>query len=120
MVSTITFTALPQPSQTHELTFVLWGARQTTAAAPTSIEELKQLLKDDTKIQVAGIDVDGILRGKIMMKVRPHYSDNAVVSRARTLYAHARALLQDKFLAAAKGGFGFCSVVFGWDMHDAP
>jgi len=51
------------------------------------------LLKDDTKVKVAGIDVDGVLRGKIMSK--------------------------DKFIGAAKGGFGFCSVVFGWDIHDS-
>jgi glutamine synthetase len=23
-----------------------------------------------------------------------------------------------KFLSIAEGGFGFCSVIFGWDMHD--
>lgn len=55
-----------------------------TAAAPTTHAELVELLKDDTKVQVAGVDVDGLLRGKIM---------------------HV-----DKFLSAAKGdGFGFCS-----------
>lgn len=27
-------------------------------------------------------------------------------------------MVKDKFLSAAKGGFGFCSVTFGWDMHD--
>lgn len=27
-------------------------------------------------------------------------------------------MTKDKFLSAAKGGFGFCSVTFGWDMHD--
>ncbi|GFZ48202.1 hypothetical protein JCM24511_05950 [Saitozyma sp. JCM 24511] len=64
-----------------------------TPGAPTTQEELKELLKDDTKVKVAGIDVDGVLRGKIMSKA--------------------------KFLSASKSdGFGFCSVVFGWDMHD--
>ncbi|KAM0788434.1 hypothetical protein ACM66B_001569 [Microbotryomycetes sp. NB124-2] len=62
------------------------------ASAPKSLDELKQLLAEDDKVQVAGVDVDGILRGKIMTK--------------------------DKFLSACKSGFGFCSVVFGWDMHD--
>lgn len=45
---------------------------------------------------MAGIDVDGVLRGKVMHK--------------------------DKFLSIAKSqsrAFGFCSVVFGWDIHDA-
>lgn len=25
---------------------------------------------------------------------------------------------KEKFLGAAKDGFGFCSVIFGWDIHD--
>ena len=37
-------------------------------------------------------DIDGVLRGKYMHK--------------------------DKFFSAAEGGFGFCDVVFGWDMND--
>ncbi|OAX35814.1 glutamine synthetase/guanido kinase [Rhizopogon vinicolor AM-OR11-026] len=64
-----------------------------TSGAPKSIDDLKQLLRDDVKVKVAGIDVDGVLRGKFMSK--------------------------DKFLSAASAqGFGFCSVIFGWDMHD--
>ncbi|BGP14287.1 hypothetical protein JCM10213_004251 [Rhodosporidiobolus nylandii] len=57
-----------------------------------TLDELKEELKGDLKVQVAGVDVDGVLRGKIMEK--------------------------SKFLAAAKDGFGYCSVVFGWDIHD--
>ncbi|PCH37859.1 glutamine synthetase/guanido kinase [Wolfiporia cocos MD-104 SS10] len=65
----------------------------STTHAPRSIDELKELLRDDIKVKVAGIDVDGVLRGKFMSK--------------------------DKFLsAAASDGFGFCSVIFGWDIHD--
>ena len=56
------------------------------------LESLKYELQGDTKVKVAGIDVDGILRGKLMAK--------------------------SKFLSVAETGFGFCSVVFGWDMHD--
>ncbi|CAE6504156.1 unnamed protein product [Rhizoctonia solani] len=64
-----------------------------TEGAPKSVEDLHELLQNDTKVKVAGIDVDGVLRGKFMSK--------------------------DKFLSAVKGdGFGFCSVIFGWDMHD--
>ena len=48
--------------------------------------------QNDTKIKLAGIDVDGQLRGKLISK--------------------------KKFLGIAKEGFGFCSVIFGWDMHD--
>ncbi|WP_109829460.1 glutamine synthetase family protein [Reichenbachiella versicolor] len=45
------------------------------------------------KLKVAVTDIDGVLRGKFMHK--------------------------DKFLSAVKSGFGFCDVVFGWDMNDA-
>ncbi|MCC7404541.1 MAG: glutamine synthetase [Bdellovibrionales bacterium] len=44
------------------------------------------------KVKVAVTDIDGILRGK---------------------YIH-----KDKFFSAVEGGFGFCNVVFGWDMAD--
>ncbi|KAM0754471.1 glutamine synthetase/guanido kinase [Meredithblackwellia eburnea MCA 4105] len=60
---------------------------------PTNFKELEEALKGDETVQLAGIDVDGVLRGKIMIK--------------------------HKFLSAVKdGGFGFCSVIFGWDIHD--
>ena len=67
------------------------------SASPTSdidVESLPRLLQDDTKVKVAGIDIDGILRGKLISK--------------------------KKFLSIAKDGFGFCSIIFGWDMHDKP
>jgi glutamine synthetase len=65
-----------------------------TSYSPTSLDDLKSLLKNDNKVKVAGFDVDGVLRGKFMSK--------------------------EKFLSAASSdGFGFCSVIFGWDMHDA-
>jgi glutamine synthetase len=44
------------------------------------------------KVKVAVTDIDGILRGKYLHK--------------------------EKFLSAAKSGFGFCNVVFGWDSGD--
>jgi len=44
------------------------------------------------KVKLAICDIDGILRGKVIHK--------------------------DKFLSVLKGGFGFCDVVFGWDMAD--
>lgn len=56
-------------------------------------ENLASALARDTKVKVAGVDIDGILRGKLMSK--------------------------KKFLSIAKEGFGFCSVIYGWDMHDA-
>lgn len=57
-----------------------------------TIENLPKLLEHDTKVKLAGVDVDGILRGKLISK--------------------------KKFLSVATEGFGFCSVIFGWDMHD--
>lgn len=53
---------------------------------------LPSLLADDSCVKLAGMDVDGILRGKLVSK--------------------------KKFLSIARDGFGFCSVIFGWDMHD--
>jgi glutamine synthetase len=61
-------------------------------ASKITAESLPELLKNDQAVKVAGIDVDGVLRGKLMAK--------------------------KKFLGIAKEGFGFCSVIFGWDMHD--
>ncbi len=57
-----------------------------------TFDSLERVLKNDTKVKVAGIDIDGVLRGKVMSK--------------------------KKFIGIAKDGFGFCSVIFGWDMHD--
>jgi len=44
------------------------------------------------RVKVGGFDVDGVLRGKY---VSP-----------------------EKFWSAAEGGFGFCDVIFGWDIGD--
>ncbi|KAF8334260.1 glutamine synthetase/guanido kinase [Cantharellus anzutake] len=57
--------------------------------APKSVQELELILSGDNKVKVA---VDGVLRGKFISK--------------------------SKFLSVAKDGFGFCSVIFGWDIHD--
>lgn len=62
------------------------------ATETVTVERLPELLFRDTKVKVAGVDVDGILRGKIVSKA--------------------------KFLSIVNSGFGFCSVIFGWDMHD--
>ena len=44
-------------------------------------------------IQFAVADIDGVLRGKMLSK--------------------------KKFLKGIKEGFGFCNVIFGWDVNDA-
>ncbi|WP_242206657.1 glutamine synthetase family protein [Aestuariivivens insulae] len=54
------------------------------------IKQLKE--SKHSKVKVAITDIDGVLRGKLM---------------------HT-----DKLISALESGFGFCSVVFGWDMGD--
>ncbi len=54
---------------------------------------LQQLAERNTeKVKVAVVDVDGILRGKVISF--------------------------EKFKSIAEKGFGFCDVVFGWDAND--
>lgn len=63
-----------------------------TQTAELTFDNLEEVLANDTKIKVAAVDIDGLLRGKIIHK--------------------------EKFLHVVKSGFGFCSVIFGWDLHD--
>ena len=55
-----------------------------------TLDNVEEALHSDTKVKVAGVDVDGILRGKLMSK--------------------------QKFLSVVKDGFGYCSVIFGWSV----
>ncbi|RDW60716.1 hypothetical protein BP6252_12099 [Coleophoma cylindrospora] len=64
----------------------------TGREALDEISHLEVLLAGDNKVKVAGVDADGLLRGKIISKA--------------------------KFLAVATAGFGMSSALFGWDMHD--
>ncbi|KAK2074956.1 hypothetical protein P8C59_009124 [Phyllachora maydis] len=64
----------------------------TPDPADITAAQLPSLLADDASVKLAGVDVDGMLRGKLVSKA--------------------------KFLSVAESGFGFCSVIFGWDMHD--
>jgi glutamine synthetase len=59
-----------------------------------SIEDAKQIVNDRglTHVKVAVSDIDGIMRGKYLSK--------------------------DKFFSALESGFGFCDVIFGWDLND--
>lgn len=59
---------------------------------PITLQALPTLLANDIKVKLAGVDPDGVLRGKVMSK--------------------------EKFLSIAETGFGFSSAVFGWDMQD--
>ncbi|VAW38332.1 glutamine synthetase family protein [hydrothermal vent metagenome] len=56
--------------------------------------EIISLIKESnhSKVKVAIVDIDGVLRGKLMHK--------------------------DKLLSSLDSGFGFCDVVFGWDVAD--
>lgn len=56
--------------------------------------DIIKIIKDSSnpKVKVAITDLDGVLRGK---------------------YIH-----KDKLVSALEGGFGFCDVVFGWDIND--
>jgi glutamine synthetase len=54
------------------------------------LSEVKK--SSNPKVKVAITDIDGVLRGK---------------------YIH-----KDKFVSSLASGFGFCNVVFGWDIND--
>jgi glutamine synthetase len=58
------------------------------------IEELRRDFEERgiRKVKVGGFDVDGLLRGKYISL--------------------------DKFWSALEKGFGFCDVIFGWDVSD--
>jgi glutamine synthetase len=64
--------------------------KSDTRAADAVVEQIRK--SGVAKVKVAVSDIDGVLRGK---------------------YIH-----RDKFFSAVEGGFGFCDVVLGWDMHD--
>lgn len=57
-------------------------------------KELREVFEERgiRTVKVGGFDVDGVLRGKYVSL--------------------------DKFWSAAEGGFGFCDVIFGWDITD--
>ncbi|CAO3590205.1 unnamed protein product [Absidia cylindrospora] len=57
-------------------------------------QNIEQLLINDTKVKVAAVDIDGVLCGKVINKT--------------------------KFLQVIDNGFGFCSILFGWDILDKP
>jgi glutamine synthetase len=63
---------------------------------PTRHQEILDAIRASPmgKVKVGVSDIDGVLRGKYLHK--------------------------DKFFSAVEGGFGFCDVVFGWDVNDQP
>ncbi len=59
------------------------------------LKDLRERFENDQirRVKVGGFDVDGLLRGKY--------------------------LSLEKFWSVVEGGFGFCDVIFGWDITDA-
>jgi glutamine synthetase len=70
------------------------AAKKSELREPADVDKLKEWFveKGVRKAKVGAIDVDGVFRGKYIS--------------------------MDKLLSAAKGGLGFCDVVFGWDLAD--
>lgn len=70
----------------------------TTMSSPitdvvvATVDNISDILTDDDYVKIAGVDCDGILRGKVIAK--------------------------SKFLASATSGIAMSSAIFGWDMHD--
>jgi glutamine synthetase len=67
------------------------GSRMPQKIAPQKVIDAVRNAPGN-RVKVAVSDIDGVLRGKYLHK--------------------------DKFYSAVEGGFGFCDVVFGWDMND--
>lgn len=61
---------------------------------PTTPQEIKKDLerRGIEHVKVGGFDIDGVLRGKYVSL--------------------------SKFLGVLETGFGFCDVIFGWDVED--
>ena len=53
-----------------------------TDTPKATVDNIEELLKNDSAVKVAGCDIDGVLRGKLMSK--------------------------KKFLGIVKDGFGYC------------
>jgi len=70
------------------------NGRKAPADAPGDLRAVQRWLEERAikKVKVGAVDVDGVWRGKYVSL--------------------------DKFFSAAKGGLGFCDVVFGWDLAD--
>ncbi|GAA4834964.1 glutamine synthetase family protein [Algivirga pacifica] len=65
---------------------------QSTQTHPTQAMVEKIIQHPSPKVKIAVTDLDGILRGKVVHK--------------------------DKFFSLLEKGFGFCDVIFGWDLAD--
>jgi glutamine synthetase len=84
-------TAALDPGQDEEQLMASKNRAPTQGANDAALRQVEQ--SPLAKVKVAVSDIDGVLRGKYLHK--------------------------DKFTSAVEGGFGFCDVVFGWDINDA-
>src|SRR5918911_3878944 len=66
----------------------------TAKSRKAQIEHLREEFRNHgiRKVKLGGFDVDGVLRGKYVSL--------------------------DKFWSIVESGFGFCDVIFGWDIAD--
>ncbi|KXH27468.1 glutamine synthetase [Colletotrichum salicis] len=71
--------------------FISLRVSKTTTSSRKQVAS-KDCLPKIKKLRVAGVDADGVLRGKIMSK--------------------------EKFLSSISTGFGMSSAIFAWDIHD--
>jgi len=69
---------------------LLWSAPMSEGSAQKLITDLEA--RGVTRAKIGGFDVDGVLRGKYVSL--------------------------EKLKSALEGGFGFCDVIFGWDIAD--
>src|SRR6476469_6492764 len=68
--------------------------RENRKGRPMDSQDLRAAFKERgiSKVKIGGFDLDGVLRGKYVSL--------------------------DKFWSAVESGFGFCDVIFGWDIGD--
>src|ERR1700722_42620 len=79
---------------TDFINFIRLQKKQTMQNKRSLPEILKLLTEQDVKkIKLAIVDIDGVLRGKVISL--------------------------EKFKSVAEKSFGFCDVVFGWDAADS-
>lgn len=80
-----------------------------------TLENLEDALSNDTKIKVAAVDIDGILRGKIMHKDKFLHVAESGFGKLFDKYIYLYSMLYSKCCGKI---IGFCSVIFGWDIQD--
>ncbi|KAI8063157.1 hypothetical protein BC940DRAFT_112407 [Gongronella butleri] len=89
----------------------------TQDIAPTR-DTIEQLLKDDDKVKLAAVDVDGLLRGKVMNKTKfLQILDEGfgIGKQEEQKDASHMSLIAFYSIFFVKG---FCSAIYSWDIQD--